>query len=152
MKIKDLQDDDTTRVPMHMIIYIKLIIWLTKSVHNMIFIGTILRVQEGATSKVLRHMSHHLGMPRIIIDTHHLMIIVDHHHLMNAIDTRRLMIVIDTSHHMTAIDKHHPMIFDDTPHDMVMRQDDDILDMKWPRETKSTTPIIWCLQSLAPQP
>jgi hypothetical protein len=61
---------------MHMIIYIEPIIWIIKSVHNMIFINTLLRVQEGATSKVLRHMSHHLGMPRIVIYTHHLMIAI----------------------------------------------------------------------------
>ena len=36
MKIEDLQDGATTRVIMHMIIYIELIIWIIKSVPNMI--------------------------------------------------------------------------------------------------------------------
>jgi hypothetical protein len=77
MKIEDLQDGATKRVHMHMIIYIELIIWTIKSIPNTIFIGTILRVQEGTTRKVLRHMSHNLGMPTIVIYAHHLIIIVD---------------------------------------------------------------------------
>jgi len=118
-----------------------------------IFIDNLLRVQEGATSKVLRHMSHHhLGMPRIVIDTHHLKIVVNHYHLMIIIDQSHLMIIIDKSHHMPVIDKEPPMIFDDTPHDMLMMQEDDHLDMKRPRLLQSTTPIIWCIPSLAPPP
>jgi hypothetical protein len=61
---------------MHMILYIEIIIWIIKSVPNMIFIDTLLRAHQGATSNMLRHMSHHLGMPRIVIYTHHLMIAI----------------------------------------------------------------------------
>ncbi|KAK1608424.1 hypothetical protein QYE76_032097 [Lolium multiflorum] len=58
------------------------------------------------------NMSHHLGMARTVIDSHHLMIVVGHHHLMVYIDIRP------------------HMIFDDTTQDMVMRQEDESLDMK----------------------
>ena len=95
-----------SKVHMHMIIFIEIIIWIIKSVPNMIFIDNLHRVQEGITSKVLRHMSHHrLGMPRIVIDTNLLRIIVDHYHLMTVIDKSHLMIIIDKSLLMPVIDK-----------------------------------------------
>ncbi|KAK1681015.1 hypothetical protein QYE76_041863 [Lolium multiflorum] len=72
------------------------------------------------------NMSHHLGMARTVIDSHHLMIVVDHHHLMVYIDIRP------------------HMIFDDTTQDMVMRQEDESLDMK--------TFLIRRLLPLAPPP
>ena len=152
MKIVDFQDGATMRVLMHMIIYVELILWNIKSATTMIAIDTLLRAQEGATSKVPSHMNHHLGMLRIVIDTRHLMIVVDNHHLMTAIDIRHHMIIADTSHLMFAIDQHLPRIFDDTPQDMVMMQEYESLDMKRPRLQRSTTPNIWCLQSLAPPP
>jgi hypothetical protein len=179
MKIEDLQDGATMRVLMHMIIYTELVLGNIKRATTMIAIDTLLRAQEGATSKVPSLMNHHLGMPRIVIDTSHLMIIVDHHHLMTTIDmhhhmtiadTSHLMIVVDHHHLMTTIDIHHhmtvtdtshlmftidqhlPRIFDDTPQDMVMMQEDEILDMKRPRLQRTTTPTIWCPQSLAPPP
>ncbi|KAK1682130.1 hypothetical protein QYE76_042978 [Lolium multiflorum] len=93
------------RVPMHKIIDITDIIWSIKSAPN---------------------MSHHLGMARTVIDSHHLMIVVDHHHL---------MVYIDILPHM---------IFDDTTQDMVMRQEDESLDMK--------TFLIRRLLPLAPPP
>ncbi|KAK1602018.1 hypothetical protein QYE76_027123 [Lolium multiflorum] len=108
-------DGATMRVLTHMIIYIELVLWNNKSVPAMIAIDTLLRAQEGATSKVPSYMNHHLGMLRIVIDTRHLMIVVDHHHL------------------MFAINQHLPRIFDDTPQDMVMMQEDESLDMKRPR-------------------
>jgi hypothetical protein len=77
MRTKDIRDRATMRVLMHMVIYIGLIIWIIKSVLNMMYIDTPLRVQEGATRKALRNMSHHLGMPRIVIDTHHFIIVVN---------------------------------------------------------------------------
>jgi hypothetical protein len=170
MTVADLQDGATMRVLTHMIIYIELVLWNNKSVPTMIAIDTLLRAQEGATSKVPSYMNHHLGMLRIIIDTRHLKIVVDHHHLMIAIDMRHHMIIADTSHLMFAIDmRHHmiiadtshlmfaidqhlPRIFDDTPQDMVMMQEDENLDMKRPRLQRTTTPTIWCPQSLAPPP
>jgi hypothetical protein len=139
MKIEDLQDGATTRVLMRMIIYTDLIIWIIRSVPNMIVIDTFLRDQQGATSNVPKHMSHHIGMPRIFIDTHHHMIIVDHHHLMDLIDIRHHMIISNTSHIMIAIDQHLPRIFDGTPQDMVMIQEDESLIMK------ATNTIIGCL-------
>ncbi|KAK1617418.1 hypothetical protein QYE76_022935 [Lolium multiflorum] len=144
-------DGATMRVLPHMIIYIELVLWNNKSVPAMIAIDTLLRAQEGTTSKVPSYMNHHLGMLRIVIDTRHLKIVVDHHHLMIAIDMRHHMIIADTSHlifaidmrhHMIiadtshlmfAIDQHLPRIFDDTPQDMVMMQEDESLDMKRPR-------------------
>ncbi|KAK1602068.1 hypothetical protein QYE76_017111 [Lolium multiflorum] len=126
-------DGATMRVLPHMIIYIELVLWNNKSVPAMIAIDTLLRAQEGATSKVPSYMNHHLGMLRIVIDTRHLMIVVDHHHLMIAIDMRHHMIIADTSHLMFAIDQHLPRIFDDTPQDMVMMQEDESLNMKRPR-------------------
>ncbi|KAK1628073.1 hypothetical protein QYE76_002388 [Lolium multiflorum] len=126
-------DGATMRVLTHMIIYIELVLWNNKSVPAMIAIDTLLRAQEGATSKVPSYMNHHLGMLRIVIDTRHLKIVVDHHHLMIAIDMRHHMIIADTSHLMFAIDQHLPRIFDDTPQDMVMMQEDENLDMKRPR-------------------
>ncbi|KAK1681471.1 hypothetical protein QYE76_042319 [Lolium multiflorum] len=126
-------DGATMRVLTHMIIYIELVLWNNKSVPAMIAIDTLLRAQEGATSKVPSYMNHHLGMLRIVIDTRHLMIVVDHHHLMTAIDIRHHMIIADTSHLMFAINQHLPRIFDDTPQDMVMMQEDESLDMKRPR-------------------
>ncbi|KAK1602340.1 hypothetical protein QYE76_048174 [Lolium multiflorum] len=151
MTVADLQDGATMRVLTHMIIYIELVLWNNKSVPAMIAIDTLLRAQEGATSKVPSYMNHHLGMLRIVIDTRHLKIVVDHHHLMIAIDMRHHMIIADTSHLMFTIDiRHHmiiadtshlmfainqhlPRIFDDTPQDMVMMQEDESLDMKRPR-------------------
>jgi hypothetical protein len=130
MKIDDLQDGATARVLMHMIIYIKLIIWIIKSVPNMIVIDTLLRAPQGATSNMTRHMSHHLGMPRIIIDKHHHMIVVDHHQLMDFIDIHHHMIITNTSHILIAIDKPPPRIFDENPQAMVMMQEDENLDMK----------------------
>ncbi|KAK1617389.1 hypothetical protein QYE76_022906 [Lolium multiflorum] len=112
-------DGATMRVLTHMIIYIELVLWNNKSVPAMIAIDTLLRAQEGATSKVPSYMNHHLGMLRIVIDTRHLKIVVDHHHLMIAIDMRHHMIIADTSHLMFAIDQHLPRIFDDTPQDML---------------------------------
>ncbi|KAK1602120.1 hypothetical protein QYE76_017163 [Lolium multiflorum] len=144
-------DGATMRVLTHMIIYIELVLWNNKSVPAMIAIDTLLRAQEGATSKVPSYMNHHLGMLRIVIDTRHLKIVVDHHHLMIAIDMRHHMIIADTSHLIFAIDmRHHmiiadtshlmfainqhlPRIFDDTPQDMVMMQEDESLNMKRPR-------------------
>ncbi len=103
----------TMRVPIHMHIIIELIIQNNKSTPNIIYIDTLLRDQEGATNKVLRNMSHHLGMPGIVIVTRH------------------IMIFIATRHHMIITNTHHLMIaLDDTPQDMVMIQDDDKLDMK----------------------
>ena len=139
MKIEDLQVGATTRVFMHMIIYIDLVIWTIKRVPNTIVIDTPLRAQQGATNNMPRHVSHLLGMSRIIIDTHHHMIVVDHHHLMDFIDIHHHMIIADTSPLMIAIDKHPPRIFDDTPQDMVMMQEDESLDMK------ATNTIIGCL-------
>ncbi|KAK1595960.1 hypothetical protein QYE76_059207 [Lolium multiflorum] len=126
-------DGATMRVLPHMIIYIELVLWNNKSVPAMIAIDTLLRAQEGTTSKVPSYMNHHLGMLRIVIDTRHLKIVVDHHHLMIAIDMRHHMIIADTSHLMFAINQHLPRIFDDTPQDMVMMQEDESLDMKRPR-------------------
>ena len=168
MKIEDLQDGATMRVLMHMIIYIEFLLWNNKNVPAMIDIDTLLQAQEGATIKVPSHMNHHLGIPRIVINTRRLMIVVDHHHPMTTIDmhhhmtiadTSHLMFAIDqhlprifadTSHLMITIDQHLPRIFDDTPQDMVMIQEDENLDMKRPRLQRSTTPTIWCPQSLAP--
>jgi hypothetical protein len=115
MKIEDLQDGATIRVLMHMILYIELVLWNIKRATTMIAIDTLLRAQEGTTSKVPSYMNHHLGMLRIVIDTRHLKIVVDHHHLMIAIDMRHHMIIADTSHLMFAINQHLPRIFDDTP-------------------------------------
>ncbi|KAK1648828.1 hypothetical protein QYE76_066633 [Lolium multiflorum] len=109
-------DGATMRVLTHMIIYIELVLWNNKSVPAMIAIDTLLRAQEGATSKVPSYMNHHLGMLRIVIDTRHLKIVVDHHHLMIAIDMRHHMIIADTSHLMFAIDMRHHMIIADTSH------------------------------------
>jgi hypothetical protein len=117
--------------------------WIIKSVPNMFGLDTLLRAPRGATMRVLMHtivditdiiwspksarnMSHHLGMARTVIDSHHLMIVVDHHHL---------MVYIDILPHM---------IFDDTTQDMVMRQEDESLDMK--------TFLIRRLLPLAPPP
>ncbi|KAK1681478.1 hypothetical protein QYE76_042326 [Lolium multiflorum] len=109
-------DGATMRVLPHMIIYIELVLWNNKSVPAMIAIDTLLRAQEGATSKVPSYMNHHLGMLRIVIDTRHLKIVVNHHHLMIAIDMRHHMIIADTSHLMFAIDMRHHMIIADTSH------------------------------------
>ncbi|KAK1595408.1 hypothetical protein QYE76_018523 [Lolium multiflorum] len=112
-------------------------------VPNMFGIDTLLRAPQGAIMRVLMHtiiditdiiwsiksapnMSHHLGMARTVIDSHHLMIVVGHHHLMVYIDIRP------------------HMIFDDTTQDMVMRQEDESLDMK--------TFLIRRLLPLAPPP
>jgi hypothetical protein len=170
MKIEDLQDGATKRVLMHMIIYTELVLGNIKRATTMIAIDTLLRTQEGATSKVPSHMNHHLGMPRIVINTCRLTIVVDHHHPMTTIDMHHHMTVVDTSHLVFAIDQHLPRIFadtshlmiaidqhlarifDDTPQDMVMMQEDEILDMKRPRLQRTTTPTIWCPQSLAPPP
>ncbi|KAK1580766.1 hypothetical protein QYE76_037337 [Lolium multiflorum] len=111
------------RVPMHKI---KDIIWSIKSVPNMIAIDTLLQAPLGAATNMPSRMSHHLGMARTVIDSHHLMIVVDHHHL------------------MVYIDIHPHMIFDDTAQDMVMRQEDENLDMK--------TFLIRRLLPLAPPP
>ncbi|KAK1652786.1 hypothetical protein QYE76_070591 [Lolium multiflorum] len=100
------------RVLMHNIIDIKDIIWSIKNAPNMIAIDTPLQAPQGTTSNMPSRMSHHLGMARTVIDSHHLMIVVDHHHLMVYIDIRP------------------HMIFDDTTQDMVMRQEDESLDMK----------------------
>ncbi|KAK1596210.1 hypothetical protein QYE76_018549 [Lolium multiflorum] len=113
-------DGATMRVLTHMIIYIELVRWNNKSVPAMIAIDTLLRAQEGTTSKVPSHMNHHLGMPRIVINTRRLMIVVDYHHPMTTIDMHHHMTVADTSHLMFAIDQHLPRIFDDTPQDMHM--------------------------------
>src|SRR5215218_8305732 len=86
MTVADLQDGATMRVLTHMIIYIELVRWNNKSVPAMIAINTLLRAQEGTTSKVPSHMNHHLGMPRIVINTRRLMIVVDYHHPMTTID------------------------------------------------------------------
>ncbi|KAK1680964.1 hypothetical protein QYE76_041812 [Lolium multiflorum] len=140
-KTEDLHDGATMRVLMHMIIYVELVLWNKKSVPAMIAIDTLLRAQKGATIKVPSYMNHHLGMPRIVINTRRLMIVVDHHHLMTAIDMRHHMIIADTSHLMFAIDPHLPRIFDDTPQDMVMMQEYESLDMKRPRlERQDATP------------
>ena len=139
MKIEDLQDGAITRVLMHMIIYIELTIWIIKSIPNSIAIATPLQAPQGVTSNVPRHVSHLLGMSRIIIDTHHLMIVVDHHHLMDSIDIRHHMIIADKSHPMSAIGQHLPRIFDDTPQAMVMMRDDESLNMT------ATNTIIGCL-------
>ncbi|KAK1664313.1 hypothetical protein QYE76_052472 [Lolium multiflorum] len=109
-------DGATMRVLTHMIIYIELVLWNNKSVPAMIAIDTLLRAQEGTTSKVPSYMNHHLGMLRIVIDTRHLKIVVDHHHLMIAIDMRHHMIIADTSHLIFAIDMRHHMIIADTSH------------------------------------
>ncbi|KAK1602195.1 hypothetical protein QYE76_018179 [Lolium multiflorum] len=106
--------------------HIKDIIWSIKSVPNMIAIDTLLQAPLGAASNMPSRMSHHLGMARTVIDSHHLMIVVDHHHLMVYIDIRP------------------HMIFDDTTQDMVMRQEDENLDMK--------TFLIRRLLPLAPPP
>ncbi|KAK1601970.1 hypothetical protein QYE76_027075 [Lolium multiflorum] len=112
-------------------------------VPNMFGIDTLLRAPQGAIMRVPMHkiiditditwsiksapnMSHHLGMARTVIDSHHLMIVVGHHHLMVYIDIRP------------------HMIFDDTTQDMVMRQEDESLDMK--------TFLIRRLLPLAPPP
>ncbi|KAK1601948.1 hypothetical protein QYE76_027053 [Lolium multiflorum] len=113
----------TMRVLMHKI---KDIIWSIKSVPNMIAIDTLLQAPLGAATNMPSRMSHHLGMARTVIDSHHLMIVVDHHHL------------------MVYIDIHPHMIFDDTAQDMVMRQEDENLDMK--------TFLIRRLLPLAPPP
>ncbi|KAK1617405.1 hypothetical protein QYE76_022922 [Lolium multiflorum] len=113
----------TMRVLMHKI---KDIIWSIKSVPNMIAIDTLLQAPLGAASNMPSRMSHHLGMARTVINSHHLMIVVDHHHL---------MVYIDILPHM---------IFDDTTQDMVMRQEDESLDMK--------TFLIRRLLPLAPPP
>ncbi|KAK1602327.1 hypothetical protein QYE76_048161 [Lolium multiflorum] len=113
----------TMRVLMHKI---KDIIWSIKSVPNMIAIDTLLQAPLGAASNMPSRMSHHLGMARTVINSHHLMIVVDHHHL---------MVYIDILPHM---------IFDDTTQDMVMRQEDESLDMK--------TFLIRRLLSLVPPP
>jgi len=129
MKIEDLHDG--------------IIMWIIKSVPNIFGIDTLLRAPQGAIMRVPMHkiiditditwsiksapnMSHHLGMARTVIDSHHLMIVVDHHHLMVYIDIRP------------------HMIFDDTTQDMVMRQEDESLDMK--------TFLIRRLLPLAPPP
>ncbi|KAK1608537.1 hypothetical protein QYE76_032210 [Lolium multiflorum] len=130
---------DASKVLMHMIIYIELVTWIIKSVPNTIVIDTPLRAQQGAKNNMPRHMSHNLCMPRIVIDTHHLMIVVDHHHLMDPIDIRHHMIIDDTSHPMIAIDQHLPRIFDDTPQAMVMMREDESLNMT------ATNTIIGCL-------
>ncbi|KAK1681465.1 hypothetical protein QYE76_042313 [Lolium multiflorum] len=132
-------DGATMRVLTHMIIYIELVRWNNKSVPAMIAIDTLLRAQEGTTSKVPSHMNHHLGMPRIVINTRRLMIVVDYHHPMTTIDMHHHMTVADTSHLMFAIDQHLPRIFDDTPQDMVMIQEDENLDMKRPRLPRPPT-------------
>ncbi|KAK1681423.1 hypothetical protein QYE76_042271 [Lolium multiflorum] len=132
-------DGATMRVLPHMIIYIELVLWNNKSVPAMIAIDTLLRAQEGATSKAPSYMNHHLGMLRIVIDTRHLKIVVNHHHLMITIDMRHHMIIADTSHLMFAIDQHIPRILDDTPQDMVMIQEDENLDMKRPRLPRPPT-------------
>ncbi|KAK1602072.1 hypothetical protein QYE76_017115 [Lolium multiflorum] len=106
--------------------HIKDIIWSIKSVPNMIAIDTLLQAPLGAASNMPSRMSHHLGMARTVIDSHHLMIVVDHHHLMVYIDIRP------------------HMIFDDTTQDMVMRHEDESLDMK--------TFLIRRLLSLVPPP
>ncbi|KAK1601998.1 hypothetical protein QYE76_027103 [Lolium multiflorum] len=106
--------------------HIKDIIWSIKSVPNMIAIDTLLQAPLGAATNMPSRMSHHLGMARTVIDSHHLMIVVDHHHL------------------MVYIDIHPHMIFDDTAQDMVMRQEDENLDMK--------TFLIRRLLPLAPPP
>ncbi|KAK1617423.1 hypothetical protein QYE76_022940 [Lolium multiflorum] len=106
--------------------HIKDIIWSIKSVPNMIAIDTLLQAPLGAASNMPSRMSHHLGMARTVIDSHHLMIVVDHHHL---------MVYIDILPHL---------IFDDTTQDMVMRQEDESLDMK--------TFLIRRLLPLAPPP
>ena len=129
----------TMRVLMHKIVDLKYIIWSIKSVPNMIVIDTLLQAPQGATSNMPSRMSHHLGVSRTIIDTHHLMIVVDHSHLMVSIDIRPHMIFADTSHLMIAIDHHLPRIFDDTHQDMVMRHEDESLDMM------ATNTIIGCL-------
>ncbi|KAK1615124.1 hypothetical protein QYE76_020641 [Lolium multiflorum] len=132
-------DGATKRVLMHMIIYIKLFIWIIKSVTNMIIIDTPLQAQQGAKNIIPRHVSHLLHMTRTVIDSHYLMIVVDHYHLMVSIDIRPHMTFADTSHLMIAIDHHLPRIFDDTHQDMVMRHEDESLDMK------ATNTIIGCL-------
>jgi hypothetical protein len=129
----------TMSVLMHKIVDLKYIIWSIKSVPNMIVVDTLLQAPQGATSDMPSHMSHHLGMLRIVIDTHHHMIVVDHHHLMDPIDTCHHVIFTDTSHSMSAIDKHLPRIFDDTTQAMVMMPEDESLDMK------TTTATIRCL-------
>ncbi|KAK1607969.1 hypothetical protein QYE76_031642 [Lolium multiflorum] len=114
------------------------IIWIIKSVPNIFGIDTLLRAPQGAIMRVPMHkiiditdiiwsiksapnMSHHLGMARTVIDSHHLMIVVDHHHL---------MVYIDILPHM---------IFDDTTQDMVMRQEHESLDMKATPTSCATT-------------
>ncbi|KAK1569828.1 hypothetical protein QYE76_016669 [Lolium multiflorum] len=129
----------TMRVLMHKIIDLKYIIWSIKSVPHMIVIDTLLRAHQGAASNMPSRMSHHLGMARTVIDSHHLMIVVNHYHLMVYIDIRHHMSFAATSHFMIAIDQHLPRIFDDTHQDMVMRQEDESLDMK------ATNTIIGCL-------
>jgi len=114
------------RVPMHKIIYVTDIMWSIKGVPNMIAIDTFLQAPQGTTSNMPSRMSHHLGMARTVIDSHHLMIVVDHHHL---------MVYIDILPHV---------IFDDTTQDMVMRREDESLDMK--------TFLIRRLLPLAPPP
>jgi hypothetical protein len=128
----------TMRVLMHKIVDLKYIIWSIKSVPNMIVIDTLLQAPQGAASNMPSRMSHHLGMARTVIDSHHLMIVVDHYHLMVYIDIRHHMSFAATSHFMIAIDQHPPRIFDDTHQDMVMKHDDESL--------------IWPLPPLAPPP
>ena len=129
----------TMRVLMHKIVDLKYIIWSIKSVPNMIVIDTLLQAPQGAPSNMPSRMSHHLGMARTVIDSHHLMIFVDHYHLMVYIDIRHHMSFAATSHFMIAIDQHPPRIFDDTHQDMVMKHDDESLYMK------ATNTIIGCL-------
>ncbi|KAK1579641.1 hypothetical protein QYE76_016619, partial [Lolium multiflorum] len=120
----------TMRVLMHKIIDLKYIIWSIKSVPNMIVVDTLLQAPQGTASNMPSRMSHHLGMARTVIDSHHLMIVVNHYHLMVYIDIRHHMSFAATSHFMIAIDQHPPRIFDDTYQDMVMMHDDESLDMK----------------------
>jgi hypothetical protein len=105
----------------------------------MIVIDTLLQAPQGAASNMPSCMSHHLGMARIVIDTHHLMIVVDHYHLMVYIDIRHHMSFAATSHFMIAIDQHLPRVFDDTTQAMVMMHEDESLDMK------ATNTLIGCL-------
>ncbi|KAK1679992.1 hypothetical protein QYE76_040840 [Lolium multiflorum] len=129
----------TMRVLMHKIVDFKYIIWSIKSVHNMIVIDTLLQAPQGTASNMPSRMSHHLGMARTVIDSHHLMIVIDHYHLMVYIDIRHHMSFAATSHFMIAIDQHLPRIFDGTTQAMVMMYEDEILDIK------TTNTIIWCL-------
>jgi hypothetical protein len=127
----------TMSVLMHKIVDLNYTIWSIKSVPNMIVIDTLLQAPQEAASNMPSRMSHHLGMARTVIDSHHHMIVVDHHQLMDPIDIRRHMITADTSYSMSAIDTHLPRIFDDTTQAMVRMPEDESLDM----ETRTT--IIW---------